>query len=209
MGMIKKVFRFQKDVLSIKPDMYIGGREWLFCFMFCFINLPVALVVCVCIFMFKIYDTEDSVFLKASKKFKIFNVYLSGYILFGLTMLVFFCIFMLIGLPLRLITTGNLDGVFSEMFMFTMKDSIEILFCICLYQFSVFYMLVMKNKKDFTNTWKLRLFMMLLSCCGLVFFFARIWILENDVALNMMYALVCVSVFALPITACTFNDKIV
>ncbi|MEG0576367.1 MAG: hypothetical protein RR500_00735 [Bacilli bacterium] len=196
---ISRIIIFQKDILSIDPNIFCDKIYCLSGFVFCIISAPAALVSVITMFIFRIYHAKDSLFLTISKKFKIVNLYISGYVIFFIMMLSLFVLSISIGLPLRFLTTGNLDGVFNEMFAIKMKDIVEMIFCICFYQFSVFYMIWTEKCKGITNFNKRREFLFLVILSSLLFFFTREWILEYDTLLYVMFIPLFVGVIILPI----------
>lgn len=194
---MKEIITFQKHILSLKSDVLSSGVDGAYCFMFCFINVPVAFVVGMILF---IYHRADSLYSLAPKKYKVASLYLSGYTLFIIMMLVFLGIMCLIGIPLRYFSTGHLNGLYTELTTMTLKGLMEGIYCICIYQFSIFCILHSQQK----GVNRKRMFLAIIFLSGVLFFFARVWILDSMLLQYMMYVLLFVSIVMLPLLSSIF-----
>lgn len=194
--MLNRVIKFQKMVLSSSPSILAGMLPFLSFCLFATINIPVGFAAGITMALYQYYHANDSAFQKEKEKFGVLNLYLSGYIIFFIVILVIWSLFLLIGLPIHFFTTGNLDGVFAEMTTVSMKDVIEMMFSICLYQFSVFYMLRMNVKNMLI---KKNISTLFFFAIGFIFIFTSSWIVEQLILQYLLLLLLLIGVFILPL----------
>lgn len=197
---MKKIYNQQMAMFNSDYLASFEVKKIIVCILFSMISLFVALVAFIIMSIYELYHRPSLSFLllPQSKKAKIYNLYLSGYSLLFIIFLTWFCFFSVIAILFAILNAADISSIYNTPINFTIKNMVELAFCILLYQSSVFYILSTKKQKGMTNLNKKLEFLLLLIIMRIIFTFVENSILKAPTLMNCMYVFAGISLIAFP-----------